>query len=69
LTKLPINNTQNFYHQCCGAGGAVIKLSPGAGAAINIYGSGSGSLLFYQRLVENFRKKVMVAEESKNIYR
>jgi hypothetical protein len=32
------------------AGGAVIKLPPGAGTAITNCGSGSGSLLLYQRM-------------------
>jgi hypothetical protein len=37
---------QQYYR----AGGAVTKLSPGAGAVITNYISCSGTLLFYQRL-------------------
>ncbi len=48
---------RGYGTQCCGAGagGAVIKLSPRAGAEITNYDF--GSLLFYNRLEEILEKK------------
>jgi hypothetical protein len=43
-----VHNSKTPTSQCCGAGGAEIKL-PG-GAIIMNYGTGSGSLLLYRRL-------------------
>jgi hypothetical protein len=49
-----------FKKQCCGAGDRrdVIKLPPEAGVVIMGYRSGSGSLLFSQRL-RNFEEKAI----------
>jgi hypothetical protein len=46
----------------CGAGGAVVKLPPGAGAVLRITAPDLYyRTLFYQRLEEILQKKIMVA--------
>jgi hypothetical protein len=62
-----INNIRKHtFHQCCGAGAgeAVINLLPGAEAIITNYGSSSGSLLFYQRLLKVYTTYVCVGARS-----
>jgi hypothetical protein len=44
------------YH-FCGAGGAVIKLPPRAGAVITNYGSSSGSLTILSKTLRNVKEK------------
>ncbi len=54
ITSTPLRKLLTGIKQSYGAraGGAEIKLPPGAGAVITDYGSGFGSLLFYVRLEE-----------------